>query len=113
MSVEIAVYDALTGDAGVAALVSTRVYPQVLPPDVTLPAIVYRNIDSVPFGSLCQVSRVQIDVYGASYSSVKGVRDAVRACADSQSNWVFYGGPDMWQDGQEVFHQSMDVRVYE
>lgn len=112
MSVEIAVYDALTGDAGVAALVSTRVYPQNLPPDVALPAIVYRNIDSVPSGGLCEVTRVQLDVYGATYASVKAVRDALKACCDGMQNWVFYGGPDMYQEGQEIFHQSMDVRVF-
>lgn len=113
MSAETEVYDALRLDAGVAALVGGRIYPQQLPDDVTLPAIAYRNIDSVPFASIKQVTRVQLDVYGASYASVKGVRDAVVALSDATANWVFYGGPDMWQEGQEVFHQSMDVRVYE
>ena len=107
------VYAILKSNAGIAALVGTRIYPQQLPPDVTLPAIAYRNIDSAPFGSLCQVSRIQIDIYSTSYGVVKSVRDAVRACADGQSNWVFYGGPDVWQEGQSLYHQSVDVRIYE
>jgi len=113
VSVEADVYAALTGNAGVAALVGTRVYPQQLPDDVTFPAIAYRNIDSVPVGGLCEVARIQLDVYGVTYSSVKAVRDALRACCNTQRNWIWYGGPDIWQEGQSLYHQSMDVRVYE
>jgi hypothetical protein len=112
VSAETEVYDALRLNAGIAALVGTRIYPQNLPPDVTFPAIAYRNIDSVPIGGTCQATRVQIDAYATTYGSVKGVRDAVKALADTRINWVFYGGPDMYQEGQEIFHQSMDVRVF-
>lgn len=113
MSVETNVYSTLTGDAGVSALVGTRVYPNQLPPDVTLPAIAYRFIDSVYYGGLCEAVRIQLDIYGATYASMKGVRDAVQTCVDGQLNWVFYGGPDIWQDGQQVHHQSCDVRIYQ
>ena len=112
MSVETDVYSALTGDAGVSALVSTRVYPQKLPTDVTYPAIAYRFIDSVDYANLKEVVRMQIDIYATTYSAVKGVRDAVRTMVDGQLNWVFYGGPDIWQDGQEIHHQSVDVRIF-
>lgn len=112
MSVETEVRNALIGDAGVAALVGARVYPQQLPPDVALPAIAYRFIDGVDYAGLKETARVQLDIYGATYSGMKALRDAVRACADRQHNWVFYGGPDIWQDGQEVHHQSCDVRVF-
>lgn len=112
MSVETDVYDALTGDAGVSALVSARVYPQKLPEDVTLPAIAYRFIDSVDYAGLKEVVRIQIDIYATTYSAVKSVRDALRTLVDTQHNWVFYGGPDLWQDGQEIHHQSCDVRIF-
>ncbi len=112
MSVETDVFDALTGDAGVSALVSTRVYPQKLPEDVTFPAIAYRYIDSVDYAGLKAAVRMQIDIYAATYSAVKDIRDAVRTMVDGQNNWVFYGGPDIWQDGQEIHHQSCDVRIF-
>lgn len=41
MSAESAVYAALSGAAGVTALVSTRIYPDVRDQETTLPAIVY------------------------------------------------------------------------
>lgn len=38
------IYNELKGAAGVLALVGTRIYPDVLPQDVTYPAIVYSRI---------------------------------------------------------------------
>jgi hypothetical protein len=37
-------YQRLTADAGVSALVATRVYPQLLPQDPGLPALTYRLV---------------------------------------------------------------------
>lgn len=113
MSVETEFYTALTGYAPLAALVGTRVYPQQLPPDVTFPAIAYRYIDGVYYAGDREVTRIQIDIYAMTYKGVKQVRDVVRQLADATLNWVYYGGPDIWQDGQELHHQSVDVRIFE
>lgn len=40
------IYNELKGAAGVLALVGTRIYPDVLPQDVTFPAIVYSRISA-------------------------------------------------------------------
>ena len=47
MNIEEALYSKLTGDAGVAALVSTRIYPNVVPQDIALPAVAYQRISTV------------------------------------------------------------------
>ena len=41
MAAEDSLYTLLSGNAGVTALVSTRIYPDVLPENCTYPAIVY------------------------------------------------------------------------
>lgn len=44
MSIEQAIFDALTADAAVAAIVRTRVYPSFVPQQEVLPAVTYRCI---------------------------------------------------------------------
>ena len=70
--------------AGLAALVSTRVYPLQLPQSSTLPTVVYRRIDGPRvemFGaaSAFQTPRFQVDAWGATYASAKGAAAQVQA----------------------------------
>lgn len=48
MSAETELFDALTEAAPVAALVSTRVYPDLVPQDQALPAIGYARLSTEP-----------------------------------------------------------------
>lgn len=48
MSAESTVYDALRTDAGVAALVGTRIYPDAIAEGEALPAIVYSRVATEP-----------------------------------------------------------------
>lgn len=43
MSAEQDLYTVLSGNAGVMALVSTRIYPDIVPEDAALPAIAYQR----------------------------------------------------------------------
>jgi len=74
----------LLADAGVSALVGTRVHPHVIPQDGELPAITYQRISSQremqmdgPL-SLIRV-RMQVDCWSSSYSGAKSLADAVRS----------------------------------
>lgn len=80
---EEAVYSRLSGNVAVAALVSTRIYPNKIPQEATLPAIAYQRISArrvkahaAPTG-LARV-RVQVTCVARSYSEVKGLAAAVR-----------------------------------
>ena len=80
---EEAVYSRLTGNAGVSALVSTRVYPNKIPQEAALPALAYQRISArrvkahaAPTG-LARV-RVQVTCVSRSYSEVKALAAAVR-----------------------------------
>lgn len=70
-------------DASVAALVSTRVYPDMAPQSPTLPYIVVQRIDAIREQALsgaagCGTARVQVDTYAASKSSAWSVAEALR-----------------------------------
>jgi hypothetical protein len=80
---EEAVYSRLSGNVAVAALVSTRIYPNKIPQEAALPAVAYQRISArrvkahaAPTG-LARV-RVQVTCVARSYSEVKGLAAAVR-----------------------------------
>jgi hypothetical protein len=83
MAVENALYTILTGNVALAALVSARVYPGVIPQNIALPALAYQVIATerdYHHGGQQNTAGplVQITVEAASYSSAKSVAAAVR-----------------------------------
>jgi hypothetical protein len=84
-----ALYSHLTGDAGIASLISTRCYPEALPPGVTFPAITYLQVSSVPIrtcgGRQGRTVRFQIDSWGSTAASARAVAEAVIDALDHYS----------------------------
>lgn len=78
----------LKNNAGVNALVSGRIYPQTLPQNVVLPAIVYSQISSVRGSSHSGTSgfascRFQVDIWATTYYQASTVANAVRTALDN------------------------------
>lgn len=48
MSAETELYAVLSGSAGLAALVAARIYPDAIPEDIALPAVVYSRASTDP-----------------------------------------------------------------
>lgn len=89
MTVEAGLYAHLSTDAGVNALVGTRIYPLLVPLDATLPAIAYQRISGPrdhhhQGASGLAVARIQLTYVGGSYSEAKQVAAAVRATLDGR-----------------------------
>lgn len=90
--IEAAVYSILTADSTLSALVGTRIYPNVVPQDVTLPAVAYQRISTSrvyshsPGVSQLARPRFQFTSVARSYSDVKAVANALRGALDA------YGG---------------------
>lgn len=76
-----ALYTKLSGTAGITALVSTRIYPVVLPENVTLPAISYSVVAQPQIHSLEGVtalnSLVQIDCWADTFLASQNVAEAI------------------------------------
>lgn len=77
--IEQALFELLTGDGPLAALVGTRVYPLVLPQNPTLPALVYTELRSSALVAAdgdtgMRESRFQVSAWGATYPAVKGIK---------------------------------------
>lgn len=80
-------YTRLTGHAGLAALVDTRVYPMLLPQGATLPALTYQRVSGARTHNqsgtpILARPRIQIDCWAATYSGAKGLAAQVRAALD-------------------------------
>lgn len=86
--IEEALRGILVADGTVSGLVSTRVYPLVLPQNVTLPAIAYQRISGArehthdAVGDLAR-PRFQFSSFATTYSAAKAIANAVREALDN------------------------------
>jgi len=83
-TIEEALYAELAGNAGVAALVSTRIYPSVIPQDSALPAIAYQRIGGLRLldhgnDMYAALATFQVTAVADDYAEVKGVIRAIVA----------------------------------
>lgn len=97
LTLEESIYAKLSTTSGVTALVSTRIYPDVIPQDIAMPAVAYQRITAVremahdgPSG-LASV-RVQFTIAAASYSSAKAIAAVIRTTLDGFSGTMGSGG---------------------
>lgn len=81
--IEEAVYTALTASGTLTALVSTRIYPFMLPQEIVLPAIVFFRVSGlrtpvmgVDLGLM--ESRIQVIIWADSLLATRTISDAVR-----------------------------------
>lgn len=112
MSAETDLYARLISNATIADEAGTRIYPVILPDNVTYPAITYSVVSQVPEASYgCDQFRFQIDIWAATYAAVKSLRDALVQMVDDAPNYWLSGGGDRYEDNSEILHQSLDVFV--
>lgn len=79
-----AVRDVLLADAGVSALVGTRLFPSVAPQGVARPFVVLTLVSAAPYhthddvpADLLEAARVQVRAYGSEYVATHAVATAV------------------------------------
>jgi hypothetical protein len=118
----------LEADAGVVALVGSRIFPSATTQGQALPAIFYDVIADVPqptlsasAGENVYVARVQLACVGATYTASRELGSAVRdAChlkhgvyagAKVVSSVLALRGPDFANDAQGVFVNQMDFSI--
>lgn len=81
--IEAAIYSTLTSHVGLSALVSTRVYPDILPDNPTMPALTFQMISNVREerhrGQTGDAApRFQVNVWAQTRASRAAVADQVR-----------------------------------
>lgn len=91
-------YTHLMNQSAVTDLISTRLYPLIVPQDADLPAVAYQRITGAPAHSHEGPSglaraRIQLTIVAASYSEAKAVAEAVRQALDGKRRGL--GGVDV------------------
>lgn len=114
MSAESDFYGVISGDAGIAAVVNDRIYPNVLPDDVVFPAASYRVVTGNDVGSNgCEETRFQLDIYvqGSDPMLVYTFTTAVKTLCRSRGDYRHSIGPDLYEKEAQLHHRVIDVFV--
>lgn len=118
MSLETKLETLLSGDAGIVAIVGTRVYSDEAPQDLVLPYIVYQRISSGRQYSFSGYSnlenpRVQIDCYSSTKSGAVALCDAVVAAMRAATTFSTSGDdPQAMPPENGTFRMSIDFFVW-
>lgn len=92
-TIEAAIFDVLRLNSTVNALVSERIYPQIVPQNTSVPAIVYIQVSGIRNHTLSGTddmvySRWQFTVIADTYAQLRNLSDAVRTALDNLDNTV-------------------------
>lgn len=115
MSAESDLYAALTADVALAALVGERIYPDAIPQDEALPAVVFASRAEPDFGLdntlLATRTVISIGCWGATRTSATAVADAVKAVLVAQD--LTWSGPDNGFDPEVgAYSATIDTDIW-
>jgi len=88
---ETAIYTRLAAYEGLTALISTRIYPMILPQNPTYPAVTYQRTDGVRESGMTTEHGmahpgIQIDSWDKTYAGAKAVATQVRGALQRWSS---------------------------
>ena len=111
MSIETDLYATLSNDAGVSALVGTRIYPSLAPESAALPRIDYQNVAGSRINTLPGVSdmirkRIQINCNANTYAGSKDLAAAVIAALEGGGYLELEY--DLYDAGTQIFTAIVD-----
>jgi len=111
MGLDADIYAYLVGQAGITNLVSTRVYPNVLPQNSAYPSITYSRVSDNPVRAMSadasvKQSRYQFDAWGTSAESARALADQIISALNGyvgsmNGNTVVQG---IWHDDTVAIH---------
>lgn len=91
-----AIYDILSNDAGVGALISTRIYPDIAPQNVAYPFAIYTIDQADPSDTKDGAAPIylmsfSIQIYSESYDTTNAIANAIRSALGAKTAGT-YGG---------------------
>lgn len=125
MSIEGALYDRLSGYAGLSALVSTRIYNFELPQNPTYPAVAFAKIDSSPIQAMGSnagliQSRWIVISFAATRAALLSVDSQVIAALDRYSgthdttelHFIEQVGSEIDRPSNDIWAQQTEFNIY-
>lgn len=122
MAIEETLYSRLSGYAGLIALVSTRITPNITPQNSSMPAVNYRRISSPRFSAMgvdspVVKSRFQINACGSTYPEASAVRAQIIAALQRWRNGsnvqdtFILNETDLYDDTLKQHQIAIDVEI--
>lgn len=117
------IYDRLTTEATVAAVVSTRVYPQLMPQEPTLPAITYDITMGQPNAGSAPIrdATIRVTAWAAKNADCQSLGDMI---VDALDNWsdrragtaqllssIFVGSADLYDPELNIWGLSVTFQA--
>ena len=117
MSAETSLYAALSGDAGVDAFVSGRVYPDVAPQDSALPAVVFERIgteylNTIHGTAIAQKASLEVWCMAETRAAAESVCTAVETAART-ADFITVGRRAEFDNEQLVWATVLSVDFWE
>ena len=110
----------LQEDAGLSALVGSKVFPLFIPSGNYLPCVTFQRLGGRPANTLAGPSGLeeidlQIDVWARDYDEAKAIAKAVRAAMPSSGprfSAHLIEDQDLYEDGTNYFRVNMEFKVW-
>ena len=126
MAIQDGIYAFLIADAGVSAIVGTRVYPILMPQNPTFELITYQKISGVRGKQLSGTTGyarpvIQIDCWAESFLTAQTLADAVRSAVDGYSGLMgsdvvdraqIMNEMDLYENETQIFRVSQDYEIW-
>jgi len=109
MSIESTLYDTLRNDASVAAIVSTRIFPNLAPQNAAVPYVTYQLISTVPHNLLkgaapSERKVFQVNCISNTYLQAKSIAEAAKTAINGTVGYCV-------GEGDDYFEQTQNHRV--
>lgn len=116
MSFHTELFTHLTTDAGLSAIIGTRLYPGYAPPDPVLPFCVYYEFatprEHTFNGVAVHKPRIQYSIYGEHYDDCLGVADALRTALLAFESPVVFEDERAYHDVTTgLYRRDVDARL--
>ena len=110
----------LQEDAGLSALVGSKVFPLFIPSGNYLPCVTFQRLGGRPANTLSGASGLeeidlQIDVWARDYDEAKAIAKAVRAAmppSGPRFSAHLIEDQDLYEDGTNYFRVNMEFKVW-
>lgn len=117
---EIVLLRTLLDDAGLSALVGSKVFALVIPQGIKLPCVTFQRLGGMPANTLSGHSGLeeidlQIDVWARDYDEAKAVAKAVRVAmppSGPRFSAHLIEDQDLYEDGTNYLRVSMEFKVW-
>ena len=118
MSLETDLYTLLSNNAGVIALISTRIYPIIAPQDATLPFATYsrvstNNIFNLDNQSDLENASYQIDCYAETYLGSVAIADAIKTAMKAASTFSTADMDESHDIEEDLFRVILQFSVWQ